>query len=1194
MFAFCPFVKSLCLVCLRGARTLSERKTAGPACFFLLFAVNCFFNLQTLSAQSALPFSVPSSLTLRQFSFLSSNDTLVLALPDSFILSRSDTLRCGRSQLRRGQDYDLQYGVARLLWFGGGGSCDTLILTYRILPIQLPTKLSLLTLKPVPPESAAARPPGAAFQPTRASYSARTPAMNLTTRGNITRGLSLGTDQALKVDSGLRLQVEGKLAEDVEVIAALSDQNTPIQPEGNTQTLSEIDKVAVLLRSERFAATLGDFEIQYGGSEFARYSRKLQGAKLELGARTEAGGALIRLPSSALGLTVSGATSRGQFVTNEFLGLEGNQGPYQLKGERGQIDVIVLAGTERVWIDGELMTRGENNDYVIEYGNGQITFTRRRLITADSRITVDFQYSDESFRRSLYSAQGRASAWQRKVDFQTTFLREGDDQNNPLGVSLSESDQAALAAAGDNLAYREGARLAIPPERGDYFKQDSIWVYAGQDSGDYDVTFSDVGQGSGDYQYVSFGHYQFIGKQQGRYLPVILLTPAERQEVWDNRLVLQPWRGVQWINELAISRLDLNLYSSLDDQDNTGRAWLTRLQIEERPLQFGKFSPGRMSWQLFYRNKDTNYRDIDRSDVVEFNRRWNLSAAELAQERILESALTYLPVTGWRFFGNVGSLERGAQEKSRRWEAGTALIKPRWPELRYQIENIARDEAVDSTSAGPASSWLRQRGTLSWTLGRLKPLAGYEAEDRKDESADTTAGFRFESVTAGLGWQTTRHLSLATSWNKRDDDTRLHTGLIPKSTSWSQNYSLNLAQWKTLAVGMNLTHRERDFKDAGASDTRSDLADLQMQFAPFRRALTADGFYQITNTQASKQERIFLQVPRGEGNYRFDPDLKQYVPDPVFGDYILRVLNTEEFIPIVEVRLRGKLRLKFDQFFSAAKPDAEKPGRPAAWWRRTLSALSMETFVRLEEKTQESEVWEIYRLQLSKFLNDSTTLFGLQSVQQDFFLWENRRDKSLRYRVTALRDLNNQFLEGSSKRRQMQHEIRLLAALSPQLGTQTELRLSNEDLTYDISGRANRKLRIRQADFELSYRPKTILEVANALGLIYDRDLNATPPQQTLTVYGFLLRPRVTYSWRGKGRWRGEFEWIRISADPAGATIPYEMAKGNRAGTTIRWNAAFEYRVASNINVSLTYLGRREPGLPRTAHLGKMEMRLFF
>lgn len=1189
MLAFCGYKKKFRLLPARRAAGQPLQKFAAPKLFLLPLLVCCLQPSQLLRAQTSFSVSLPPSLTFRQFIFPATRDTLTLALPDSFVIVRSDTLRCGAAVFSRGQDYDLDYGRARLLWFGGITSCDSLTLTYRILPVQLPRRLALLALKPVAAESAAAA--AAGMEGARAGSYARLPGGNLSMRGNITRGLSLGTDQALKVDSGLRLQVEGSLPQGVEVLASLSDQNTPIQPEGNTQTLSEIDKVSVQLRNENFDALLGDFDIQYGGSEFARYARKLQGAKLELGARALAEAGAAAPPSSPWGLTLSAATSRGQFITNEFTGIEGNQGPYQLKGERGQIDIIVLAGTERVWIDGEPLVRGENNDYVIEYGNGQITFTRKRLITADSRLTVDFQYSDESYRRGLYSAQARAFAWQRKLHFQSTLLREGDDKNNPLGFAFSEADQAALAAAGDQLAFRDGARPAVPPERGDYFKQDSIYVYAGKDSGDYDVTFSDVGQGNGDYNYVSFGRYQFIGKNQGRYLPVILLAPAARHEIWDNRLALQPWRGVMLINELAISRQDLNLYSSIDDGDNNGRAWLSSLHLEERPL---RFAPGRISAQLRYRSKNSNYRDLDRSDVVEFSRRWNLSPADIAQEEMLESALAYLPVTGWRFFGAAGNLNRGAQEKSRRWEAGTMLQKPRWPELRYQIENIDRREPAAVNGTAPASSWLRQRGTLNWTLGKFKPLAGYEAEDRKDQSADTTAGFRFESLTAGLGWQTNKYLNLSASFNRRHDDTRLRTGLAPKSTAWSQNYALALSQWKPLALGLSYIHRKRDVKDAGSADTRTDLAELQMQIAPLR-ALAAEGFYQITNAQASKQERVYLQVPAGEGNYRFDPELNEYLPDPVFGDYVLRLINTEEFIPIVEVRLRGKARLQFARLFSTVAAGAGKPAPPALpWWRRALSALSFETFVRLEEKTRESEVWDIYRLRLSKFLNDSTTLFGVQSLRQDVYLWESRRDKSVRYRLTLLRDLNNQFLEGGSKRRQMQHEARVTLALSSRLSSQTDLLWSNEDLIYDIPGRANRKLRLRHADLEFSYRPQAILELANAAGLIYDRDLEGAPGQQTLTTYGYSLRPRVTYSWRGKGRWRGEIEWTRIFADPEGQIIPYEMAKGNSEGLTFRWNLAFEYRVAGNLNLSLSYLGRREPDLPRALHLGKMEMRLFF
>jgi hypothetical protein len=484
----------------------------------------------------------------------------------------------------------------------------------------------------------------------------------------------------------LRLQISGKLSDNTEVVAALTDQNTPIQPEGNTQTLNEIDKVFVQLKSDRFNATLGDFQIEYGGSEFARYGRKLQGARIALENPDAAESA------TNLQMQLSAAVSRGKFTTNEFLGVEGNQGPYQMQGDRGQIDILVLAGTERVWIDGQPMTRGENNDYVIEYSIGQITFTRRRLITSDSRITVDFQYSDESFRRNLYSAQGVVVGFADKVKWQTTLLRDGDDPDNPLGLPLTEDDHVRLAAAGDSLAFRDGWRF-VRGGNGTYVRSfngaDSIWIYVGQDStGDYQVAFSDVGERGGDYIYKGFGHYEFRGKKQGSYLPIVLLTPAARQSMIDSRLELAPWKGVSLINEIALSQFDRNLYSSFDDDDNNGRALLSTLRIEPRASKLGRFG-----LQAHYRHKDARYRDIDRANVVEFDRRWNLSnVSESINEDILESSATYSPLAGLNLRGGYGNLRRDVA--SNRWDAGFELKRGKLPALQYQIENISREDAA--------------------------------------------------------------------------------------------------------------------------------------------------------------------------------------------------------------------------------------------------------------------------------------------------------------------------------------------------------------------------------------------------------------------------------------------------------------------------------------------------------------------
>ncbi|RIK63788.1 hypothetical protein DCC62_26415 [candidate division KSB1 bacterium] len=189
-------------------------------------------------------------------------------------------------------------------------------------------------------------------------------------------------------------------------------------------------------------------------------------------------------------------------------------------------------------------------------------------------------------------------------------------------------------------------------------------------------------------------------------------------------------------------------------------------------------------------------------------------------------------------------------------------------------------------------------------------------------------------------------------------------------------------------------------------------------------------------------------------------------------------------------------------------------------------------------------------MNLSHFLDDSLTIFGTQSLQQEIYLWENRREQSVRYRLTAVRERNNQYLDEGLRRTQMQHELRLTWALSPKVTSQTELKLNREDRIFDSAGRNDRLVRSRQAEVELSYRPRPALEVANRLGAAFDRDLHETFDRPSLRAQALFLRPRVAYALRGRGRLQGEIEWVSVSAEPAGQVLPYELAKGNREGTT--------------------------------------------
>ena len=1028
--------------------------------------------------------------------------------------------------------------------------------------------------------------------------------------GTLMRGFTIGSNQDLTLNSGFRMQLNGALSKEINVTAALTDENSPIQPEGTTQTLREVDKVFVNLQSKHFGATLGDFNLAVSenqGGEFGRLSRKLQGAS---------GSALFEnlLPGnlSASG-TLTAATARGKFATKYFQGLDGNQGPFRLTGNNGEPQIVVVAGTERIYLNGELMTRGELNDYTIEYASGDVVFTNRRMITSASRITVDFEYSDQQYTRNLIAVTTGETAWNNKLRFNAIVSQEADDPDSPIDFTLDDPSREVLRHSGSKqlLASLPGIKYvgvdSVGVAKGQYVQRDSvingktyhILIYApGDPNAFYSVTFSSVQAmppDSAGYTRVASGQYSFAGIGQGNYLPVQLLPMPQLHRSVDFNGSYAVTPDLSLSGEYAATRFDQNRFSPPDLKSNSGGAMKFTVQFKPKELMLFDRNFGELRFELSDRYVDRAFAPLDRFNDVEFSRDWNLTNQTNSNEEIREGALTYIPMPHLSIGGGYGLLDRARETKSLRTHGEVALKDSTLPALQYNFENISNDDYAGQQN----STWLRQHATTEYRLVNVTPSIGVESENRsvfgltKDSLAQ--GAFRIVQVAPRLGVSILGPMSGSVEIQSRIEDSSNAGRLSRASRSLNQLYTWQLSEWRNLSSSLSFKIRSvsfsEEFRRHGNTDGDFILVRSQSRYAPLDRAVESDLYYEFDSQRSSRLERVYLRVPKGTGNYIYAGDLNgngiaddnEFQLTKYDGDYVVIYVPSERLYPVVNLKSSMRLRIQ----------PARILRNVSTFWERALKALSTETYVRVEENSSDPTTKHIYLLNLRYFQNDSTTISGSNQIQQDLFVFENDPTLSFRFRHNQ----TNGFVQlVSSGERSLLREqsIRVRSQLGVEIGNQTDIMSKLDRVSSSLPSSRERDITSNSLTSDFSYRPEIQWEIGFNFSVSRSVD-NFNLGNTTADINGQGIR--VTYGLPGAGQLRSEFsrEEVAVSnvhSDPIRG-IPFELTNGSAIGKNYLWQLAFDYRINQNMQVSLQYNGRSEGGRP-PVHLARAEARAFF
>ncbi len=1029
---------------------------------------------------------------------------------------------------------------------------------------------------------------------------------NLTYNGSFGRGISFGNSQDAVVTSNLNLQLSGYLADSIEIMAAITDNNIPIQPDGTTQQLNEFDRIFLQFRKRNWQLSLGDIDIRQQTSYFLSFYKRLQGVAFET--TTDLG------KKTSMKTMVSGSIAKGKFTRNIFQGLEGNQGPYRLQGANNEFFFVVLANTERIYIDGELMQRGEDQDYVINYNTAEISFTPRRMITKDKRIQIEFEYADRNYLNANIYLSNETN-FNEKVKLRVGFFNNSDAKSSPINQTLDEKQKDFLGLLGDSIqkAYYPNAILdtfqtgkilykKIDTVYNGGLSNDSIFVYTTEiDTALYTLSFIDVGQGNGDYIPDFNGAngkvYAWVapenGVKQGRFLPAIFLVTPKKQQVFNLGLDYALTKNTQLTVEGAMSNYDVNLFSSLDKENDKGFA--TKLQLKNTKALGGKKIGWRLITDVGYEWVESKFKPLERLRNVEFTRDWGLPLQTAPTDEAIftagmqladgkASSLRYQFTNynrGDGFNGFRNSLTHTMQSKS--WRMNNIFMISRINSLTDQGYFLR--PSINITRMFP-----------KWKNHSLSGMYSLEHNEITKKATDSMApqSFSFQTIQVALKSDDSKPNKWGITYFTRTDAYPLGIELVKADRSQNVNLVTELMKNEVHKFRLSATYRRLDVLNKNITGLKADnslLSRAEYNINAWKGLLAGAVLYEIGAGQEQKRDITFVEVPAGQGEYTwndYNADGIQQLNEfelALFRDqakYIRIFTPTNDFIKANYNTFNYSLALNPRQVINLSK---------AKGLTKFISKINLQSSLQIQKKEISDG-----NIQLNPFIssvNDSSLII-LGNVFINTFSF-NRFSSKWGMDLNSTRNITRALLTyGYESRLLKDWSFKARWNITRNILIDATARNGINQLLNSNPKFGNRNYKIQQysAEPRISFTKGSNFRILVGYKLT-DKNNEEGDLEKSIS---HSVNTEIKYNILQSTSIQGKFTYSSISftsSNPIPNTnspVAYIMLDGLLPGKNYLWNLDFTRRLSNNLELMIQYEGRK-PGSSRVVHVGRASIR---
>lgn len=1012
-----------------------------------------------------------------------------------------------------------------------------------------------------------------------------TPFDGLNTSGSITRGVTVGNNQNTVLNSNLDLQITGKISDKVSLRASLQDSNIPLQDGGYSQKLDQFDNIFMELFSDDWNIRAGDVFLENRSTQFLSFNKKVQGLSTSFNFGGE---------ENKTNVFASVAFVKGQYAKSTFTGQEGNQGPYKLKGQNGELYVLVISGSERVYVNGVLLKRGENNDYVIDYNAGEIVFTSLFTITSEMRINVEYQYSERNYNRLVTYAG--ATHENKNWSFGGYLYSENDLKNQPLQQNLSSDQVQILSQAGDDPALMTAPSVYIDKYADNkilYKKTilNSVEVYEYSNDPNevlYNVKFSLVGNNLGNYIIQNSNTveriYEYItpvnGIPQGNYEPIVQLIAPMKIQVATFLGKYNPNEKTAVDFEIAMSSNDKNLFSSIDDANNNGIALKTN--IKKRLFTRSWTLDGFANYQFV----QEDFRSVERLYNIEFNRDWNLNTTLLGNQSLLVTGLNF-NLFAKKKTANIGlfmyQFEKldYTESYSGARHTTTAFFKLK----QWTIENQGSFLNTDATNA--TSKFIRNQARTKYHFGKNWIGASFQVEDNQEKdkvnNQFSALSQRFSEYGAFIGRGDSTKVFVELGFLQRRNDS-LQNGLLQHVNN-SQTYFLKskLIQNKKTDLAVYASYRTLDFTDSTRKNEPSLNSRVLYTDRFFNQLMQLGTAYETSSGTIAQQEFTYIEVPTGQGVYTWN----DYNGNGIQELEEFEIAQYSDQARFIRIFLPNQVYIKTNQ----NKFSQSVALNPLQWqnekgFKKFASYFYNQTSFIMDRKVKS----EGERLELNPFASSQENILGLNSSFRNSFFYNRGKQKhSVTYSYLVnkgknLLSVGSQTVKNNSHQLQYTHLYQkswLFNFFTKTIKTD----LISEDFVeknYDLKG------------YQLAPKISYLFSKNTSLDIFYEFQNKENQIGNLETLKQNRLGTSFSYAGEKKVTVNGEFSFYENKFNGNEfSSVGFQMLEGLQAGQNLVWKLLLQKNITQFLDVNLNYQGRKsETGA--TVHTGNVQLRAYF